>query len=89
MIPLPTKTDLTTTATLLATSLSHFHSHSAQQGGLTSAKYWEKVDKKARGPEMNVWVGWRVRFSFDKEEAKEKESRGKDVEVEVLRVEVE
>lgn len=54
-----------------------------------SAKYWEKVDKKARGPEMNVWVGWRVRFSFDKEEAKEKESRGKDVEVEVLRVEVE
>ncbi|KAK3338840.1 hypothetical protein B0H65DRAFT_474721 [Neurospora tetraspora] len=29
-----------------------------------SAKYWERIHKLAWGPEMEVRMGWRVRYNF-------------------------
>ncbi|KAJ4395192.1 hypothetical protein N0V85_006640 [Neurospora sp. IMI 360204] len=36
-----------------------------------SERYWERIDKLARGPEMEVRMGWRVRYKFGGREEEE------------------
>ncbi|KAK1779820.1 hypothetical protein QBC45DRAFT_325184, partial [Copromyces sp. CBS 386.78] len=79
----PTKhADCTTTAKCLAASLPHFHSDSVRKGGLalpdSQSRYWERIDKMARGQEVNVRMGWRVRFDFSKETKEVEVSRQDD-----------